>query len=120
MSKKWQDQGLTAVVAPVFPHCAFRAEDADDMGLMLEYTLFWNILHYPCGVVPVTRVQQDEEDFSDTYNDGWTKLISKTCKGSAGMPIPVQVVGHTYEDEKVLAVMQSIDKKIGFSMQVSK
>ena len=111
---------MTALVTPVYPHCAFKAEDAMDMGLMLEYTLLWNILYYPCGVIPVTRVKPEEEEFSDSYNDGWTKLIQKTCQGSTGMPIPVQVVGHSFEDEKVLAVMQSIDKRIGFKMPVHK
>lgn len=112
MSKKWQDLGLTAMVTPTFPHCSFKAQHADDMGLMLEYIFMWNTLHYPCGSIPVTTVQDDEQTFSDDWNDGWTKLLKQTAEGSAGMPISLQVVAHAYEDEKALAVMQSLDKQI--------
>ena len=60
-----------------------------DMGLMLHYNLLWNILHYPCGIVPVTRVQSDEQTFEDDHNDYWTDLLKETAKGSEGMPIGV-------------------------------
>ena len=89
MSKKWQSLGLSAMVTPTFPHCSFHAKNADDMGLMLEYMFMWNVLHYPCGSLPVTTVQSDEQDFTDKYNDGWTRLLSETTKGSEGMPISV-------------------------------
>lgn len=120
MSKKWQKLGLTALVSPTFPHCSFKAEHADDMGLMLEYIFLWNVLHYPAGSVPVTTVQEDEQDFEDGYRDGWTNLINQTCQGSAGMPISVQVVAHAYEDEKALTVMQSLENQIKFRMEVPK
>ena len=60
MSKKWQALELTAMITPTFPHCSFKAKDADDMGLMLEYIFMWNVLNYPCGSLPVTTVKKDE------------------------------------------------------------
>ena len=88
------------------------------MGLLLHYNFLWNILHYPCGVVPVTRVREDEQRFEDEHNDHWTKLLNKTARGSAGMPIGLQVVGHSFEDEKVLGVMQAIENKIEYKCEV--
>ena len=32
------------------------------------------------------------------------------------MPISVQIISHAFEDEKALAVMQSLDKQIKFRM----
>ena len=75
------------------------------MGLMLQYNFLWNVLHYPAGFVPVTRVKTDEQYFSDQYNDNWTGLLKETAKGSEGMPIGVQVISHSFEDEKCLGVM---------------
>ena len=75
------------------------------MGMMLEYMFLWNVLHWPSGSLPITKVQEDEQDFDDAHKDAWTKLLSETAKGSAGLPIGVQVVAHSYEDEKVLAIM---------------
>ena len=34
------------------------------------------------------------------------------------MPISVQVVAHSFEDEKALAIMQSIDKQVKFRMPI--
>lgn len=75
------------------------------MGLMLEYIFMWNIVGYPSGSIPITTVNADEQEFKDSYNDGWTKLLNQTANGSEGMPISVQVIAHSYEDEKALAVM---------------
>lgn len=105
MSQKWQKLGLTAMVTPNFPHCSFKDKNADDMGLMAEYIFMWNTLNYPCGSLPVTTVQADEQDFTDSHNDGWTSLLKQTAEGSAGMPISVQIIAHAFEDEKALAVM---------------
>jgi len=84
------------------------------MGLMGEYMFIWNALNYPCGSIPVTRVTKKDVDakFTDNYDDMWTELLKETIKGSEGMPISVQVISHSYEDEKALAVMESIDKRI--------
>ena len=117
-SQKWQDLGISALVTPNFPHCSFKAKNADDMGLMLEYIFLWNVLNYPCGVIPVTTVREDEQEFTDHHLDSWTGLIDETCKESKNMPMTIQVVAHSYEDEKVLAVMHSIDKNINFKMPV--
>ena len=120
MSKKWQDLGITCLVTPSFPHCSFHDKNADDMGLMLEYMFIWNVLSYPCGIVPVSQVEEEEQDFKDSHNDYWTKLLKQTCEGSKGMPVSVQIVGHSFEDEKVLAVMQDLDQQIGFRMPLPK
>lgn len=34
--------------------------------------------------------------------------------GSAGMPLSVQVIGYSYQDEVVLGVMKAIDEKVAF------
>lgn len=89
------------------------------MGLMLDYNFLWNVLHYPAGIVPVTRVKKDEETMPDDgYNDFWTGCLNKDAKGSEGMPICVQVIGHAFEDEKVLGVMQAIENKIKYRCKV--
>jgi hypothetical protein len=60
------------------------------MGLNTDYTSIWNILHYPAGVLPVTEVLPEEENvYSDNYNDIVTKKCRSNVQGSAGMPIAV-------------------------------
>jgi len=60
------------------------------MGLNTDYTSIWNILHFPAGVLPVTEVLPEEENvYSDNYNDIVTKKCRSNVQGSAGMPIAV-------------------------------
>jgi len=56
MAKKFDDLGIQAVVAPLFPSCAFKPENGPELGLILDYTLLWNTIHFPAGSVPVTTV----------------------------------------------------------------
>ena len=121
-SRMWQQNKLDAMIAPSYFHCAFKNADAMDIGLTHDYMWLWNVLEYPSGNLPITTVQADEQDSygNDGFNDGWTKLMQSTEQGSAGMPISVQVVGHSFEDEKVLAVMQAIDDKVKFRMSPSR
>ena len=48
----------------------------------------------------------------------WTSLLQQNAANSVGMPISVQVIAHSFEDEKVLAVMKHIEEQVGFRMKV--
>jgi hypothetical protein len=67
VSQKWQRSGLSALVSPVFPHSAFETILTDKMDDMLEYTYLWNLIGFPCGSFPVTRVQHQEQFFKDHF-----------------------------------------------------
>ena len=82
---------------------------------MADYTLIWNVLHYPCGVLPITLVQENEQYYEDEYNDFITKAIKDDIKDSKDMPVCVQVVSYIFEDEIALGVMKAIDDKIKFN-----
>jgi Asp-tRNA(Asn)/Glu-tRNA(Gln) amidotransferase A subunit family amidase len=87
---------------------------------MNDYQFLWSIVHYPGGVVPVTLVQENEEIVDVDPRDKWTHWLNETCKGSAGMPISVSIVGHSFEDEKVLGVMKSLSDQIKFKVPFKK
>jgi hypothetical protein len=89
VSSDWQKWGIQALVCPAFSHCSFRATEADDMGLMFEYIFLWSVIYFPGGVVPITQVQEDEQDFEIDENNSFTKLIKASCQDSKGMPINV-------------------------------
>ena len=78
---------------------------------MCHYMVLWNIVGFATGFVPTTTVREDEQDFDDGFNDFYTGVMKNTCANSAGLPVGVQVVAHCWEDEKALAVMQSLEEK---------
>ena len=87
------------------------------MNSFCDYNFIWNALHYPAGSVPVTEVLPEEEDpslYKDGYEDMWTKAIRKDMVGSAGMPVGVQVIAQSWQDEVVLGVMRALEQGIGY------
>ena len=68
-------------------------------------------------MMPVTLVKKEEQFYSDPkHEDLWTKVLNEDAKGSEGMPIALQLVGYSFEDEKLLGLMESISHEIGFSL----
>eukprot|EP00347_Sterkiella_histriomuscorum_P000336 403376262 len=119
MRQKWNDLGIQALICPIYPHVAFKIKNQQVMNSLLDYSFLWNLLHYPAGSLPVTQVKHEETvdpetTYQDGFNDPWTKVIRDDIKDSAGMPISVQVVGRTHQDELVLGIMKAIDQEIGY------
>ena len=117
-SSKWQSLGFTALISPVVPHCAFRLETArsksSHVEAMGEYNYLWSITGFPAGVLPITRVWPDEQTFTDTYNDAWTESLHSDAQGTVNMPVCLQVIGHAFEDEQVLAIMKVLGAQAKF------
>lgn len=67
-------------------------------------------------VMQVTRVEEKEQVFPALETIEWTKrkLLQRTMRNSAGLPVCVQVIGKPYEDERVLRVLKEIERGIGF------
>lgn len=90
MVNKWRELEIDALICPAFPSCAFKIENASDLSTLAYHTMIWNLVHYPCGVVPVGEVQGGEHEiYEDEYNDMWTKAIRRDIKDSVGMPLGV-------------------------------
>lgn len=108
MTQKMKDIDL--LLCPGYYHCALKDENKSDLGFTAQYLLLFNLLDMPAGTVPVTKVNEEEEkqEYKDSFNDFMTKAINKDIKKSKGMPIGVQIVGKTYEDEKVVALMKAL------------
>lgn len=82
--------------------------------LVALYFFIWNFLDFVAGVVPVTTVREDEEVYESKYDDVLSQAVVENMKGSAGLPVSVQVVGLPYLEEEVLEVMQIVEDSCGF------
>ena len=89
-------------------------------------TILYNVIDSPVGVVPVTRVDPTEDKLTDDWLNGpghGSKLLEKALyhdKGAPynpekmkGLPVAVQVVGKSFQDEKVLEMMKVVDQALG-------
>jgi Asp-tRNA(Asn)/Glu-tRNA(Gln) amidotransferase A subunit family amidase len=73
------------------------------------YTLLANVGGFPAGIVPVTRVRAGEESDRPPSRDQVERVARETERGSAGLPIAVQVVARPWHDHVALAAMAAIE-----------
>jgi fatty acid amide hydrolase len=109
-----QEQNIHAIVLPAGTLPAFQHTKSSDLLSSLTLTAVFNLLHFPAGTVPITRVQSHEEIYECPFNDRLTRFAQAVTKGSTGLPIGVQVAALPWKDEIVLRVMNSIDQSIQF------
>jgi fatty acid amide hydrolase len=75
----------------------------------VSYTLLYNLLGWPAGVVAATRVKVGEERGRPSSRDLMDDTARKVDEGSAGLPVGVQVASRPGREELVLAVMAALE-----------
>jgi fatty acid amide hydrolase len=89
---------------PAFTHGAAR-----DLVVAGTYSLLPNVLGFPAGVVPVSRVRAGEEGPQQTASrDAVEKTAAAVRRGSAGLPVGAQVIARPWRDDVALAAMRAI------------
>lgn len=86
---------IDVILSPAFSVPAFPHGASTDT-LAGGYSVLYNLLGYPAGVVPVTFVREGEE------------------AGSAGMPVGVQVAARPWREHIALAAMQAVQEAVHF------
>ena len=74
------------------------------------YAPLANVTGFPAGIVPVTRVRPDEESDRRVGLDLVDRIARKTERGSAGLPVTVQVIARPWRDHVALAAMAAIER----------
>lgn len=95
------------------PPCALPAYTHGaglDLGLAGGYALLYNLLGYPAGVVPFTRVRAGEEVGRRRSRDRVERRAHEVETGSAGLPVGVQVVARRWREHVALAVMRRLEE----------
>ncbi len=94
------------------PPCALPALThgaSKDLATVGAYACLYNLLGYPAGVVPVTRVRQGEAVGRAPSRDVIEKIARQVEEGSEGLPIGVQVVARPWREHIALAAMAAIE-----------
>lgn len=94
-----------AYALPAIPHGATK-----DLLTAGGYDVLYNVLGYPAGVVPVTRVSAQEESTRKRSGDRVERAARAAEQGSAGLPIGVQVVARPWREHVALAAMRAIEE----------
>lgn len=111
----WKASKLDVVICPTFPYPACPTGAVKYLVGGVTYTSLYNVLNYPAGSVPVTKVTAIDETKMKDYptKRAYEKFIKKYYSaGSAGLPVSVQCVGLPYQEELVLRLMKELEDAI--------
>ncbi|KAL6072778.1 Amidase [Balamuthia mandrillaris] len=116
---KWQEElQLDALLTPATAFPAIKHGFAKDLNPALTYTFAWNLLDFPCGVVPISLVQKEESGKRREAEEGVGDLLNRRADDSdeatEGLPVACQVVALPWQDERVLRIMREIEGEIPF------
>jgi fatty acid amide hydrolase len=97
------------ILCPAYALPAVRHGATELMPMPGAYAPMVNVSGFPAGVVPVTRVQPGEESDRPPSRDLMERVARETERGSAGLPIAVQVIARPWHDHVALAAMAAIE-----------
>lgn len=105
---RWNELALDLVVCPATATPAPQHDTTADFTPTSAYTSRYNVLNLPAGVVTVTTVRPNETERPER-SDRLDKRAVGIQRGSAGLPIGVQIVGRPYREDVVLAAMLHVE-----------
>jgi fatty acid amide hydrolase len=100
-----------ALICPATALPAFRHGATEELVLAGAYTCLFNVLGWPAGVSPGTTVRADEESQRAASRDKMDRAASETERGSAGLPVGVQVAARPWREDIVLAAMSALERR---------
>jgi Asp-tRNA(Asn)/Glu-tRNA(Gln) amidotransferase A subunit family amidase len=109
--------GVDVILCPPHALPALTHGASADLGqASFNYTLLYNVLAWPAGVVPVTRVRPGEMDRRARGGDLIDRAARRVDKGSAGLPVGVQVAARPHREDLILAVMAAVESALSGSV----
>lgn len=106
--ERWDADRIDLLICPPTVTPPALRDQTHDWSLGAWYTMRYNILDLPAGIVPVSTVRDDEQAWPDPA-DRLDRKADSFLRGSAGLPLTVQVVARPWQEERVLAGMAAIE-----------
>lgn len=104
--------GFDALLCPPHALPALTHGATTYLSTAASYAMLYNLLGMPAGVVPVTRVRADEARPRGFGVDLVARAARAVERGSAGLPVGVQVVARHWREDVVLALMAALEAEL--------
>ncbi|MBI4511287.1 MAG: amidase [Deltaproteobacteria bacterium] len=102
---------VDALLSPPFATPALPHQGAKNFALAGSYAMLWNLVQFPAGVVPVTRVRSDEARRTSP-SDMMERHADQVDRASVGLPVGVQVIARPWEEATMAALMAAIEEGV--------
>ncbi|MGC4001723.1 MAG: amidase family protein [Pirellulales bacterium] len=101
-----------AYLCPPHPLPALAHGSTDWLALAGGNCYLANLLDCPAGVVSIDRVRPDEESDRPESRDRVDLAAARVERGSAGLPVGVQIGAARWREDVVLAVMAALEESL--------
>ncbi|XP_059196404.1 fatty-acid amide hydrolase 1-like [Centropristis striata] len=112
---EWRRCNIDVLLCPVIGP-AYNLFYCSKLNIYSSYTILYNLLKFPAGVVPVSTVTAEDEEelrhFKGIYQDNFDKLFKKAVTGGEGLPVAVQCVALPWQDELCLHFMKEVEQLV--------
>ncbi|TKS74523.1 Fatty-acid amide hydrolase 1 [Collichthys lucidus] len=112
---EWRRCNIDVLLCPVIGP-AFNFLYCGKLTSAVSYTMLYNLLNFPAGVVPVSTVTAEDEEelkhFKGIYQDQWEKFFKQAVTGGEGLPVAVQCVALPWQDELCLRFMKEVEELV--------
>uniref|UniRef100_A0AC34Q5B7 Amidase domain-containing protein n=1 Tax=Panagrolaimus sp. JU765 TaxID=591449 RepID=A0AC34Q5B7_9BILA len=109
-----KEKEIDLIIAPPNPGVACRIGEPPKLNPMLSYTVLYNMLDFPAGVLPVGTVNEADIEKMEDYLvvDFWTKFFKQSmiAQDVKGLPLAIQVIGPPFSEEIVCRLMTEINQ----------
>ncbi|NXX77028.1 FAAH1 hydrolase, partial [Urocolius indicus] len=109
---QWKKLNLDVMLCPMLGP-ALGVGYPGKLSVAVSYTMLYNALDFPAGVVPVTSVTDEDEeelkDYKGYFQDWWDRTLAKAFQGSVGLPVAVQCVALPWQEELCLRFMKELE-----------
>ncbi|NXA59060.1 FAAH1 hydrolase, partial [Mohoua ochrocephala] len=109
---QWKKLNLDVMLCPMLGPALGIGYPAK-LSVAVSYTMLYNVLDFPAGVVPVTLVTDEDEEelkgYKGYHQDWWDRTLVKAFRGSVGMPVAVQCVALPWQEELCLRFMKEVE-----------
>lgn len=116
--KLWKTYELDAIITPGLALPALKHDEGVSLYVNGCYANFWNIVNFPTGAMPITKVRKDETEYKEPLRkhqgDYFDKLARRSLIDAEGLPVGIQISTLPFEEEKCLAIMKEIEDVVGF------
>ncbi|KAM9542182.1 fatty-acid amide hydrolase 1-like [Guaruba guarouba] len=109
---QWKKLNLDVMLCPMLGP-ALGIGYPSKLSVAVSYTMLYNALDFPAGVVPVTTVTEEDEEelkgYQGYFRDFWDRTMAKAIRGSVGLPVSVQCVALPWQEELCLRFMKEVE-----------
>ncbi|KAH0504303.1 Fatty-acid amide hydrolase 1 [Microtus ochrogaster] len=119
---QWKAMNLDVLLTPMLGPALDLNASGRATGA-ISYTMLYNCLDFPAGVVPVTTVTAEDdaqmEHYRGYFGDIWDSTLKKAMKKSVGLPVAVQCVALPWQEELCLRFMREVEQLMAPEKQPS-